>query len=730
MNYTPEEQKLIDFIKDLDKPTTNINEIAELLFKVKGNMTFNAKLRKDKSPEGKEARVFLEYYTFKTRGYEEFKPIASKLDVALALRDNKLPLEEYEKITLAEYSRISELQSLNAKAGSLLQRINDGCNNADYHELYSNIKKSSAKIEELSKGALESNDYKAGDLMLYLTAKTTVLKGREQKYGHEGKLERMFVTKYNHAAHIHINNSDPDKPTATKSDIWKQQRSEALSLGEILQSDALRIDPVKLVDKKQAALLEQVYYGSKKNDLGQDIPITWQEAMKDRYEGLSNALHMGQVSYQIGELEKQSKECDKELEDLREEMKPYRRKLEEYLEVMEEIKPLADKMGDPALTEIDRNEITKQIETIVDLKDYHKLKAQVDSQKGEYDKLKSAFAGKDLESEEVKKQIENKKSELLANDQSRLNAKHWIDPKTIKAGHTQWFSENDLRDMSQKMYNATPDQRQMVCSEFAARSIGSVIDQLNRITGLDLPQDEGKGTEVVVRNPISSRENFNNLHPERLFDILTKSGCVEKIENQFLKDFIQLENTDKSLPKSVEYTANLPKKIYGLLSNSQDLEDFKDKATKATGVYLKAAGVKPDVIAIAKEQVLSSKLEDIYKQHTKKPEGIVEKIQSACIQVLEFCHLRTKDSSTKKNLDVMVQGIKENISSTEQLRQKRSFEEKNIPLAEVEKLGKKLGKIMADSQNIQSDQVNSRSRAGSVNPVIPTHANGSRAPGI
>ena len=48
--------------------------------------------------------------------------------------------------------------------------------------------------------------------MMYLTEKTSVIKGGQNLSGHGGGLEQMLMTKYNHAAPIYIDYSDPANP--------------------------------------------------------------------------------------------------------------------------------------------------------------------------------------------------------------------------------------------------------------------------------------------------------------------------------------------------------------------------------------------------------------------------------------------------------------------------------------------------------------------------------------
>jgi hypothetical protein len=246
--------------------------------------------------------------------------------------------------------------------------------------------------------------------------------------------------------------------------------------------------------------------------------------------------------------------------------------------------------------------------------------------------------------------------------------------------HTS-FSKHDMRDLSKKMFNASPDQKEMICSEFAARSISSTIDQLNKLTSYHLINSGAlDAEEQVLKNPISKKEKFSNLHPERLVTLLDKSGCLEKMDNPYLKNLIQVENTARDKTQTMEYNAALPKQIYSVLQNAKNLDDFKDKAGKVVNIYLKSAKIEDNIISQAKENTLNNSLEDVYKQYTKKPDGILQKISNACIKTLEFCKIRTKDQGIKKNLDNIIKDINKDIKlSQEQSNNVKSSEDKKIP---------------------------------------------------
>jgi hypothetical protein len=666
--YTPEEQELINELSKFnrDEETADSNKLADLLMNKVGDLSFNAKLRADKSGSvSPEIKDFLEYFTYKTRDIDQFSAIDSKLEIALESRDKQLPIEEYEKLTLSEYNKISEPASLYKKTGRALGYISEKCNNPEFKEMYSKLQRSDALIKRLDENAVDVTNYKAGDLMMYLTEKTVAIKGRQKMLGHEGRLEEVFVTKYNHAAPIYINNNNPDRPTANRSEIGRSQQSDEVSLGEILQADTFRIDPTKLVNKKQIKLLEKVDYGYRENNSGEKVKITWQEVMRERYEQLSNALHEGQIPHKLEQVYKEKSKHTKKLEDIYIRFKT--------LEKQDRTPEIDQRML--KLIKLAEGE-TKQIEHLEGLeKEY--------------------------------------KSNLLTNDQKRLKPGHWVNPKTILGGHKKWFEKNDFRDLSQKMYNATPDQKEMICSEFAARSIVSTIDRLNELTSMDLQAAKLTQKETtVVKSPISERENFTNLHPERLSKILEESGCVEKVENGFLKDVMQLDNVKKSKlsDKEQDYTTKLPKKIYSLLQSSKTKEEFMSNANGAVDIYLTTAKVEKDIIELSKVLIVNNRLEEIYEKHHKEPKGALEKINHVCIKTLEFCHFRTKDANAKKDLDTMIKDIKNSIVPEKQVKPRELSQEINTSLQN------QAGIISADLRPHISQVSNSSTKNPSASP--------------
>lgn len=706
--YSEEELELITLLEKRDRNA--LDKIADIIAKKVGDMEFNAKLLSDNTPalaaadpdnptaEEQQAidqfensqgvKSFLAYFTFKTRDLDQFEAVAQKLQIAQKLEAQQLPISEDEKLTLSEYNKIFNLQSLDKKYGERLKMVAEGSQNHQFLEVYNSIKKSTDIASTIGSMALEAKNYKDGDLALYLSSKTKAVQGRQTWSGHEGKLEEAFITKYNHAAPIYIDRRNPAEPIVTKSDIWKEQRSDALNLEEILKADVLRIDPAKLVDEQRAEQLKNIDYGYKQDpsgafitdEHGQKVKNTWQDVMQFRYEELSHALHVGQIPYQIEEHEIQLEKIRKELKGtltqskaLGSKIKILKKKKQAAQNALRTQSEYLNKaLGASDLNSLATNhkksskEILRKYPKLKQrLASYAELNLNIDLLNKEILEREKAIKLLDTQTKELKQEktkindlIQEKTDLILTNDKQRLDGRYWLNPKTILKGHKQSL-ENDFRDLSQRMFQATTKEREMICSEFAARSIISVTDQLNKLTSLDL-QAQGiiANEERIIKEPISKKENLSNIHPERLAKILEQSGCVTKVVNPGLKNLIQLENTAKTKIEAKDYQATLPKKLYAVLKNSTSQEEFQEKGAQVTQIYLEAYKVEPDVIEKSKE-TFAEQLQDVYQQYIKQPDekGILNKIKGACIKVLEFCGLYTKDKNVKKNLGDLIKDI-------------------------------------------------------------------------
>lgn len=617
-------------------------------------MAFNKRLQEDlkaNSQEGdnvKSSKEMLAYYTFKTRNFDQSVNLLTKLQIAMQQEESGYKLEDFEKITLQEYAAIKDLESVYSKSSDIMKYVYDNTDVSEFNKLFEYMNLANNLLSELPQKALATNQYKSGDLMMALTSKTTIKKGKQNLLGHEGSLEENFITKYNHAAPLYINRDNPNKRVIKQSHVVDVQRNDDLLVSTVLESSTYKIDPTKLVSKKQIKKLEQIDYGYKHDNNGEILsdqngkPIkqTWQDVMRARYEELSYELHAGQSAHQ-NELESKIDEALKELTELKDKKKRADQKL-------------TSNTGNIRLIELINKVITE-------------LQGEINTLEEKINELKIKTSGQ--------------KTNLIKNDKNRLkDAKFWINPLE---GHGNWFQGNDFRDLSQKMFTGTQKEREMICSEFAGRSIGAVMDQLNRITAIDLQAAELiSKEEEIIKNPIPRKENLKRLHPERLVTLLEKAGCATKIQNSFLDKIIDLEGTKKKQYKETEYTALLPKKIYSTLLNSNGKESFLKDSKRIIDIYLENCGVKKETMDKIKSDLLDKQLENIYTNHTKRPETTLQKINEMCVRVLEFCKIRTKDKYTKNNLDYFLKDIQKEIKAENPEEQKshvgRLLEERSI----------------------------------------------------
>ena len=625
------------------------DQVAAMMMQHIGDIKLNSTLSSDHS--------FIREFTYKTIGYENTLNVLKKINIAQAQSENGITNLESEKVSLSDIGKLTKLSSLQSQVCDV---IAENTTNEAFKDFYSTLKNTENLIAELEQKALEDNQYKSGDLMMYLTSKTTALKERQNKLGHEGKLEENFVTKYNHAAPLYIDNDNK----VLKSDVWAHQRIDALNLQEILESNALRIDPTKLVSPEYVKLLETIDYGTKKDQDGKDIPITWQETMQQRYEDLSYALHYSnpgnltnaiiteyaELEVQKDEIENQKDEIESQLNELQTQENTLESSLAYLLETLG-----VDVENNPEV----RSKYEKQINEIETNRE--DLEKQLNNFKEELKTLEDNLKRLDTEFEDAGKK-------LLENDQDRLgNASNWVSPKAIIEGHTSITNKNDMRELSQKMFNATPDQKKMICSEFSARSIASVVDQLNKLTAIDLQANELiNKEEEIVKNPISKKERFDKLHPERLADILSKSGCIEKIENKNLKNLINLEDTNKGKTQNIDLGKNLSNKILECTKSSHELQDLKQDLDKIFKAYLSTQGVSEEKLSqIQNDKEYKDNLKNLYEAKNHEPQTLKEKVVKICTQVLEFLHLKEKDSHLKGVINKMQTGVENLVSSNQ-----------------------------------------------------------------
>jgi hypothetical protein len=618
--FTEEENLLITAFDDITSDGFNYDEVAETLLRNLGNKDFNKRLTGNNNPTNK----LLATLTYKTQQYEDLKEVSAKINIASQLAKNSIPVSPEEKISISDIGKLSKLASLgnDDSIQNILNNIYKNTNNPEFKNFCNSIKQSKTILDDLQNRALESEAYNSGDLMMYLTSKTSALKERQAKIGHEGKLEEIFVTKYNHAAPIYL-----DTKKLLKSDVWHNQRSEEVNLLEILQSDTFHIDPVKLVDKKYISKLEQIDYGYKTDLKGQDlldknrqkIKLTWQDVVRDRYQQMSAALHQGLVPASIKKAEEEIKQSKQEQTLLNKRLKKYGQNIKSInpIEIennisnteleIDKIKSKIEEQGDSAenITYLNKNQkklagLRKQLSFVQPNSKIQDISNEIQKETEKQKRLTNF--------------IENKGKLLLLNDQDRLSsAMNWVGPKAITQGHNYWRSKdyNDLRDLSQKMFTAHHDQRLMICSEFSARSIASCIDQTNRLMALDLmAHDLVDKEKTIIKNPISNKERFDRIHPERLVKILQDSGCTTQVQNNKLSQIVNTQDVTLGISKNISLEKNLAAKTLYLLKFSQSKE--------------------------------------IYDSYKKQPNTIKEKITKAIKSILAFCHIISKDKDAKK----------------------------------------------------------------------------------
>lgn len=202
------------------------------------------------------------------------------------------------------------------------------------------------------------------------------------------------------------------------------------------------------------------------------------------------------------------------------------------------------------------------------------------------------------------------------------------------------------------MFSAEPDQRMMICSEFAARSIGSCIDQTNRLMALDLvANDLIDQEETIIKNPISNKERIDRTHPERLVKILQDSGCITKVQNSKLSQIVNTEDVSKGTPKNISLETNLSAKTLDLLKSAQNKEEFLQKSSTTYGIYLSNTRVDTNTVKNVQNNIVQPQMSEIYDSYKREPRTIKEKITKAVKSVLAFCRVISKDRDVKKAIE-------------------------------------------------------------------------------
>lgn len=205
------------------------------------------------------------------------------------------------------------------------------------------------------------------------------------------------------------------------------------------------------------------------------------------------------------------------------------------------------------------------------------------------------------------------------------------------------------------MFDANPDEKEMICSEFAARCVVSTVEKLNKTIQRDLKNAGFDSKKEVIKNPIPKSERINKIHPERLVNILKKSGSVEKIENPGLTNIVDTENLGEKQTKDLSEI--LAKKTLVVLANSETKEAFVDDMAVNLSAYLTAQGVDLESLNKTKQNVVNQDLSALYESYQKKPEGILKRTENFHSKVLEACKLRTKNKKTMKDIGELMSSV-------------------------------------------------------------------------
>lgn len=645
LKLTEQEKLFLDYCanpKIIEESPEKAEQIAKAVVANIGNMKLNKKLNNKAFKSGYHVMVVNEarYFLFKTRKIESSFIALNKLDVVLQSEEQGKPVKEFEKLSLPEFGHIQNIKDIQDPWAARLNDLAKIVKNPEIKEVVSNINRVKELDEKLQEGVNKNAmGLRSGDIAMYKTDKKWSIKGNKGSWlGHEGRLEEAFLSEYNHAAPIFISTDKNNKKSALASDVWSEAEIHKIPVGELAQSDVYRLDVTKLVSSERVAQLEKIDYGYRENSEGGKVKITWQEAMQERFEQLTEAFHKGQDHYVVQELEKK-------IEELHEK----RKKIEET-KVLDPLDDKFDKVAD-----VEHQEISKELT-------------------------------------KIRKQASILRFNKISNDSSRIgDVGFWVGPKALTEGHKQVFDKNDVRSISEKMFNATTDEKKMLCSEYAVKSQLSVIDQLNKLTSYDLMAAGFiNKEETVVKNPVPDNERLDRVHPGRLVEILKSSGALSKVETNISK-FIRTEDL-KVNSVSKDFVKPLNEKIYSVLKDSKDLEEFKKNAIDATDQYLKSYKVDEATRNNVKEKVAGPEFSQIYEQYQKKPEGIKEKIKGACIKILEFCKIIKKDKEVRQDIDKVINSAKE-IGQNLKMKMSVISQSKTGPIRKIENKGRSSGYI-------------------------------------
>lgn len=107
-------------------------------------------------------------------------------------------------------------------------------------------------------------------------------------------------------------------------------------------------------------------------------------------------------------------------------------------------------------------------------------------------------------------------------------------------GHVRTTPRTNFEEIHAQFYNPDPDAHkstEFICSEFATKSTIAAMVELNKQLSKDLGMEEVE----VVKIPFSKSEILQTVHPTRMVNILTESGCIKKVIPPALSQAINFE---------------------------------------------------------------------------------------------------------------------------------------------------------------------------------------------
>lgn len=679
VTFAGNEAKLIGLLCKEPKETMELERARELLIEHMGDMAFNARIRekikelekqkdeiktlqekikelKNKKGDEKEIEALqkkitefksqiakieifrdLATFTYKTIDFNRVQGLVKRLNFAIEVTTENVDLVNFQKLTLADMGLLQKVASLSDLG--ILEDLKQDSKNTAFNAVSKLINDSETTLERFSDKAVKESQYRSGDLLFYDSSKTALVKGRQQWLGHEGKLEEVFISKFNHAASITVGSNG--KPMT--SDIWSEQVADLLDLDGMLQGLSFRIDPTKLVPSKEMRdKLERSDFGYEDGK-----KISWEEWVHREYEHLATDLHFGfaqvrleYLAIELKENNKKTTSAQSQLDSLRAAIKTKGKVLEDLPAEIEAKKKKIDEIENKIhLIDIPETQKRTALDTKMLLEqEVKELSIFIESDLQLNKQIKEFATAKQKLLKDIK--LEKSKVQEIKQDFDRLEGiRGWIfDSHTTS-------TKVDFGELAHQMFNASPEKKEMICSEFVASCVGSIIDRLNRSLQGYLP-----GEKTIIRNPISDKENFYRLNPERLFLILNKAGCITPVRNTFLDAIVDTKSTKKSA--SIDLHAVVLLDIASIFDKAQDKDEFVDKAQNIMSAYLKASDIE-----MPNSQEVKGLFEACYDEGKKEPSKKLNAFKALFVKVLRFLHVKSQKTETKATIAAKLEEI-------------------------------------------------------------------------